>query len=281
MLLRLFLLALITSVSFNIFSQSNVPSNASKAPAGSALLADQPTSPGAINSVRTWEPQYGIESPTTVSSASNVAEVHMSTQYMDGLGRPLQTVSWKTTPSQTDIIAPQCYDEFGREALKYLPYASTANTGGFTTNPFSDQHSFYTNTYPLEQPALTGEQYFYSKSVFEASPLNRVTKSFASGNSWAGSEGGSNEHAVNVEYLINGPNDNVRIWNIGFSETFESNVPTSPAAYNSGELYKTVTKDETGNAVVEFKDKEGYVVLKKVQIGVVSSPYEGQDDKVK
>ncbi|WP_169749130.1 RHS repeat-associated core domain-containing protein [Flavihumibacter petaseus] len=38
-------------------------------------------------------------------------------------------------------------------------------------------------------------------------------------------------------------------------------------AYTAGELYKTITIDEQGNYSVEFTNKSGQVVLKKVQIG--------------
>jgi|SRR6185437_5622066 len=51
--------------------------------------------------------------------------------------------------------------------------------------PFREQSNFYTNTYKTEQPALTNEKYFYSKTNFEPSPLNRISESYAPGNSWA------------------------------------------------------------------------------------------------
>ncbi|MGN7786106.1 DUF6443 domain-containing protein [Niabella sp. 22666] len=43
---------------------------------------------------------------------------------------------------------------------------------------------------------------------------------------------------------------------------------SSPGYYNTGELYKNVTQDEHDNFVIEFKDKQGQVVCKKVQDGV-------------
>lgn len=56
---------------------------------------------------------------------------------------------------------------------------------------------------------MQGEQVYYSKTEFEASPLNRPTKTLAPGNSWAGSNIG-----VEMQYRINDANDAVRIWNI-------------------------------------------------------------------
>ncbi|HEU4609364.1 MAG TPA: hypothetical protein VFS31_14705, partial [Chitinophagaceae bacterium] len=133
-----------------------------------------------------------------------------------------------------------------------------------------------------------GEQLYYGKTVFENSPLNRVEKTFAPGNSWAGSEGSTSEKAVTFKYLINTIDDAVRIWTINFdpvsydgsNNMVNANIPTSPVSpvnkiYNAGELYKNVTLDESGSAVVEYKDKEGQVILKKVQVGSIAADYSG------
>lgn len=248
-----------------------------------------------INYVRTYEPQGPVTDATGFINTSGTfintvdhKTVHVTTQYADGLGRPLQTVSWKNSPSQTDVVAPMVYDEFGREAYKFLPYTSTTTTGALQLNPFTAQAGFYGSTYVTEQPAFTGEGYYYSHTNFEASPLNRILQTFAPGNSWAGSEGGSAEKDVQVQYLTNDANDQVRIWTIGFSSTVTTNissvpVPSSAAVYDAysasaqttSQLLKTVTIDERNNQVVEYKDKEGHVVLKKVQVGSVTAtdPY--------
>ena len=262
MLLRLHLLSFLTVISLGAYSQNNTPLSRSRVASGSATVATLPSAytNAPANHVRTWEPQRPYSTDTEVASESRtVAEVRQATQYIDGLGRPLQTVMKQTTPSYNDMVAPIVYDAFGREQYKYLPYASTANDGAFKTNPFNDQSSFYTNTYKIEQPAFTNEQYFYGKTIFEASPLNRVEKSFAPGNSWAGSEGINNDHSTQMQYLINDASDAVRIWSITHNSLTYSNndvttnIPTSSAFYNAGELYKNVTIDEHSKKVVEYK----------------------------
>src|SRR5437868_4342839 len=52
-----------------------------------------------LNLIRTWEPQkpYTLETDV-VSNIRSVEEVHHSTQYFDGLGRPLQSVNWQASP---------------------------------------------------------------------------------------------------------------------------------------------------------------------------------------
>ncbi len=229
------------------------------------------------NYIRVSEPQQqGFTDAAGVINSTSVTDVNKSTQYFDGLGRPLQTVSWKVSPDQKDIVATIVYDELGREQYKFLPYKATTADGSFQTNPFNDQKTFYSVDYLSDQPAYNGEQYYYSHTQFESSPLNRPLKTFAPGNSWAGSEGGIAEKAVSIQYLINNSSDHVRVWDIGFDAFSDgNNIPASAAEYDTGQLYKTVTINEHNNAVVEYKDKEGRVVLKKVQIGNISADYSG------
>ncbi|WP_037361228.1 DUF6443 domain-containing protein [Asinibacterium sp. OR53] len=256
-------------------AQSNAPTNDSKTPAATAPVY-KPAAYGAgvpVNFIRTWEPErpYTVDSDV-VSVNRLVTEVAHTTQYVDGLGRPLQTVSWQNSPSRQDLVKPVVYDAFGREAYQFLPYSANTADGLFKTDPFGGQGNFYGTVYPVQQPAYTGESVYYGKTNFEASPLNRVQKSFAPGNSWAGSEGSASEHAVQIQYLINGQNDSVRIWTIASNAlTYQgndvsTNIPVTTATYGVGQLYKSVTTDERGSSVVEYKDKDGHVVLKKVQI---------------
>ena len=231
------------------------------------------------NSVSVWQPLQPFTDELSVTRSDRlVTEVSKSIRYFDGLGRPLQSVEWKVSPNQKDIVTPLIYDEFGREQYKYLPYESSSEDGSFKTNPFADQNTFYGATYPLEQPAYSGEQFYYSHMQFEASPLSRVLKTFSPGNSWAGSENGAAEKAIQAQYLISYQSDHVRIWDINFDAFADNaNIPTSASGreYGAGQLHKTVTTDEHNNAVVEYKDKEGHLVLKKVQIGTIPSDYSG------
>ncbi len=243
-----------------------------------------------VNYIRTWQPQLPTADASYVTSSSRtVDEVNVSTQYFDGLGRPLQTVGWQASPDKKDIVAPVVYDEFGRESYHFLPYTSpkasaSGNPGQFKMNPFTEQSTFYTSTYKTEQPAITNEKFFYSKTNFESSPLNRISETYAPGNSWAGSEilntNAASERKVSMQHLVNTTADAVRIWTITFNTTIAdiTNIPTSSSAYGAGQLYKTVTIDEAGNAVVEYKDKEDQVILKKVQIGTVPVDFSGYNN---
>jgi RHS repeat-associated protein len=242
--------------------QQNRPaSNNIPAPVAAPLPLSYPNGMK-VNFVRTWDALAPITDPGIVTN-SGYQDVKQTTQYVDGLGRPLQTVSRQITPAAKDMVAPVVYDEFGREVYNYLPYVSAENNGLFKNDAFDKQRSFM-------QGQFTDEQVYYGKIDFEASPRNRVLKSMASGNSWAGSNRG-----VGMDYLVNAVNDGVRIWNIASDpltynlKDVSTNIPFNPATpyYSAGELYKNATTDEAGNMVVEYKDKEGQVVLRKVQSG--------------
>jgi RHS repeat-associated protein len=219
-----------------------------------------------LNYVRVWEPMGLYTLPQDVIDAGN-QDVRLTTKFLDGLGRPLQIVSRQSSPTAKDVVAPVEYDEFGREVYKYLPYVQTTgtNNGFFKLNPFNEQTAFYqSSTY---NPDLTNEQVFFSQTNYESSPLNRVTKSMAPGNSWTGTSKGTI-----VDYQVNTVNDNVIIWSIGYDILNNINddatsIPIAGSPYGQGELFKNVRTDENNNAIVEYKDKHGQVVLKKVQAG--------------
>ncbi len=239
-----------------------------------------------VSYVRAWEasvPEQNIDS----LKAKPVSGVKQTTVYVDGLGRPIQTVQKQISPNLKDMVISNLYDEFGREAQKYLPYEATAtaagtdvtNDGNFKLNAFQQQAAFSQSQYP-------GQTYFYGQTYFEPSPLNRVTESFAPGNSWVGtvSDGNlANHHSIRTDYLTNSTSDSVRIWVVNTSSSSGAgNVNgqvftyATSGIYSEGQLYKTVTYDEHAKQTIEFKDKEGKTVLKKLQLaGTVTDSHSG------
>ncbi|CAA9197339.1 hypothetical protein FLA105534_01583 [Flavobacterium bizetiae] len=189
--------------------------------------------------------------------------------YFDGLGRPIQTIAIGQGAQGQDIITPMEYDPFGRQVKEFLPYAS-ANGG---------------NSYPKIDPtaAITAVQGFYSsdkyentanpfsQKQYELSPLNRVLKQAAPGTSWAMGSG----HEIKLDYQTNKSADGVKLykaittWQAG-QGLYEISF-SDDGTYAENELYKTVTFDENSAAnpsessgsTVEFKNKEGQVILKR------------------
>ena len=251
-------------------TQTQVPSPTVSLYTGPSYTADT-----LVNYVRTWDAQQPYTTEAALLAVTAPSGVHRTTQYVDGLGRPIEAVSWQMSSTGNDLVAPLVYDAFGREQYNFLPYEATTNNGTFKSTPFSDQNTFYTNTYPADVPGFKGEQVFYGQTQFEASPLNRPLKATAPGNSWTGSNVG-----IRTQYLMNDTTDKVQVWTITFATPADgNNIPTTSSTYYApGTLYKTVTADERGSLVVEYKDLDGQVVEKKVQVADTlnnSDPYTG------
>ena len=210
------------------------------------------TQPPNLNYIR--ERDYsrpGISNSGTADQLTSPYDVQQKTQYFDGLGRPIQTVSRQASPLLQDMVSIQTYDPFDRESVKYLPYTANSSDGNYKSNALSEQYDFNKGQYPNEQ--------FYAGVVnFEASALNRELWNMAAGNSWAGSARGTGK-----EYLLNTVDDGVQIWTIAMTI---GSYPVNGGVYAAGQLHKTVDIDEQGHQVVEYKDMEDHLVLKKVQL---------------
>jgi RHS repeat-associated protein len=215
------------------------------------------------NYIRAWDVVKPETNPNNITTSSGLQTARLTTQYFDGLGRPIQTVikqgSLITGGSAVDLVSPEVYDAYGRVQRSYLPYAATGTDGSFKTDAFGAQNTFYSgNTSPINGQ---GETFYYSKTEFEPSPLNRVDKTFAPGNSWVHDGKG-----IKIKYWTNTTTDAVRIWTVTDNGIGNWGSYSTSTTYGAGELIKTVTVDENNKQVIEFKDKEGKVILKKVQI---------------
>lgn len=238
-----------------------------------------------VNFIRTWDAVAPLTDANTMMTRP-LKDVKQATLFFDGLGRSIQTVmkqgSLETGGAATDMVNAVEYDEFGREQFKYLPFSSTA-TGGynntsdgtFKMNPFQQQAAFYDNANASNPIKGQGETFFYGQTKFETSPLNRPLEVFAPGNSWSGTNAQINEanrRAVKMKYWVNTATDDVKIWGVTNSVTtgvfgsYAIQTSINGGIYAAGELSKNVTVDEHNKQVIEFKDKEGKVILKKVQL---------------
>ncbi len=238
----------------------NNPDENSNAPATGILSppATNLTTPAAINFVRTLTPRapQGISNEAQVTVNSSAADVQVSTQYLDGLGRPIQTVIRGESPDQDDVIQPIEYDAFGRQEKEYLPYSSTATFGGaYQPNALRDQYDFY----HAGGDNIADTDYPFTFNGFENSPLNRILAQAAPGENWR--MGSGHELQFTQRSNNNAQDGNIPLWTI--NET--NNLPQTSASYGENELLVQETVDEHGNLVIEYTDKRGRVVLKKVE----------------
>ncbi len=204
-----------------------------------------------LNYIRVRDIQKaGVTDTVTASGLTSPYDVAQVTQYFDGLGRLVQTVAKDESPLQHDEVSTVVYDNLGRQPVQYMPYTAATSDGNYKSTAIADGKSFDSSLFP-------GEQYYMSQVSFEASPLNRTLNTYAPGANWIGSVRGASE-----QYMVNTASDSVRIWSISSAQL---SIPVSNSAYGAGQLYKTITTDEQGHQMVEYKDKLGKTILKKVQ----------------
>jgi RHS repeat-associated protein len=220
--------------------------------------------------------QPGVNPSATGLSTCDLMQ---TVAYFDGLGRPLQTVQVKGSPLGADVVQSIVYDQFGREAAKFLPYAlqTGLSDGSYKTNALTAQPAFYT----IPPTGVSVIPNPYAVTVFEPSPLNRVTEQGAPGTAWQPNT--TNPDLSHTSRITYGTNDVTALTDIAgtnkvllytgdiAADGTRTLVDAGTNAYGAGQLYVTTTKDENWQAadgragtMQEFKDKEGRVVLKRI-----------------
>ena len=123
-----------------------------------------------------------VEGVKTVEDLNGlpIGSVLESTTYLDGLGRDIQIVNTKASPSKKDLVLNKEYDQMGREAKKYLPYTSGTD-GLYKKDGASLQQNFYEKSDGISIPQ---DKCPYALTLFDGSPLNRVVKQGAAGTVW-------------------------------------------------------------------------------------------------
>jgi len=249
------------------------------------------------NYVRTRVPRKAIATNAALDAlTSNKDSVMTTIQYVDGLGRPLQTVQRQASPAAYDIIQPYAYDAYGREAIKYLPYRTTNTSYGTYQNDALTAGAGVKAYYNPSGGGMEGQQsngtaltpYPFAGTGFEASPLGRVLEQGAPGASWqipGTPDAASSNHTLRSTMTVN-DQGTFSTSNIGANPgshmvalyTAPINASGSrslvrtgnTATYSTNQLMVTITRDENWlpasgcfGTTEEYKDKEGHVVLKR------------------
>jgi RHS repeat-associated protein len=214
---------------------------------------------------------YKVPSKTAIPNPT-ISQAAQSVTYFDGLGRPVQQIANQQSATGKDIITHIKYDSFGRQIEEYLPFKASTNNMAFDPAAETNTLSYYGTPNPLVNgnPLLEATSNPFSRKELEASPLNRILKQAAPGNDWKSGLG----HEIKIDYQTNVA---------GEVKLFTANTLWDPlqglytislsnqGSYAANELYKTVTYDEntaispveTDGATIEFKNKEGQLVLKR------------------
>ncbi|MCR9252373.1 MAG: DUF5615 family PIN-like protein [bacterium] len=213
-----------------------------------------------VNYVKT----FVARQPETSSLAAidDKDRVQESAVYVDGLGRPIQNVvRWGSNDGNNDMVTPIEYDDYGRQSKQYLPYEATYNYGSYRIDAVTDQNAFYDNRF-----GGTSGDFAFAEAVYDNSPLNRVVKQGAPGETWKA----SGNHTVDLEFRPNTVADDVR------KLSFDGSTIQHGSDYVAGELWVTIAKDENEGddegVSLEFTNTLGQVVLKR-QKSAVNSYY--------
>ncbi|MDW3209196.1 MAG: DUF6443 domain-containing protein [Reichenbachiella sp.] len=193
---------------------------------------------------------YRIPQLVESSLSVNPNERNRSVQYIDGLGQVNQVVQQNISTSSQDLVTVSELDEYGQVVKQYLPLP-VGNSGEYKSHFFEDQSAHYTAEY-----GVNDGKFAYSETQYESSPIGGPLKNYAQGTSWA-KELGNRPIAIEYGFNISGEVIN---W------TVENNQPKPNSVYLPGKLHKTISKDENGKQVQEFKNLKGHVILKKVQL---------------
>lgn len=190
------------------------------------------------NYMLTITPTVGVSDVSGLGVDASLQTV----QYFDGLGRPIETVQRGITPTKSDLATFTEYDDVGRDAIQWLPIANPGNGAFVELSTFKQGSSLYSDDV---RP--------FTETIYEPSPLNRVTEQYGAGNAWKTADKKSQ-----IAYQTNIA-----------SEVIDFRVVngqlTRQGYHAENSLYKTENKDEDGKPMYEYKDKQDQVVLKRSQ----------------
>ncbi|WP_210114353.1 DUF6443 domain-containing protein [Hymenobacter aquaticus] len=228
-----------------------------------------------LNYVRTYSARAAITSPEQLARTT-VDSAQVKTDYLDGLGRPVQTVLRQESPRRRDIVQPLVYDAVGRQPKTYLPYTAANGTGApgdYHPNALREQYEFYHDApagpgAPTAGLARTGVP--YTETAFEASPLNRTVAQAAPGEAWQM----ATDHVVVLREYPSTGSEQVYDYRGGHPDVVTT-IPVipyfdgvnihRPRLYKPGELWVKETRDENHARIFQFQDNKGQVVLKRVE----------------
>ncbi|WP_162304843.1 DUF6443 domain-containing protein [Sphingobacterium olei] len=209
-----------------------------------------------VMGVRVKVPGMTADSQLITLSNSQATKTIM---YLDGWGRPQQTVNWMASASQKDLVSHIEYDGMGRESKKYLPYADNSQDGSYKTNGQLSTFNFY------NAPTITDivrTTHPYAETSFEVSEDTRLIEQGAPGSTWQLTATNGDAHTIRLEYGGNIANS-VLMWGVN------SNGANANAHYPAGTLSKIVKRDEnipdgqSSGTIEEYYDGENRLVLQR------------------
>ena len=192
-------------------------------------------------------------------SSPNAGSYHVTMEHYDGLGRDQAFVRCAFSPDGRDVCSYVQYDAAGRKWKEKLPFPEAMIAQ-------RDSASVY-----------GGDGRPFSEIVYEASPLNRISREYGPGNTWK-----INDRYVGTSYLANGVSGDLACYHLVMTCSGTQVAPSieKTGMWPSGKLFVTLVRDESGREVYDFKDQNGRLILtRKKMDGRMLDTYRVYDDK--
>lgn len=189
--------------------------------------------------------------------------------FSDGMGRVKQSIALRAGGNRENIVQYMEYDDLGRQARQYLPYASATSGSSYIqlanaklgVEDFYYKHKYGYTTNP------------FSESNFEKSPRSRVLESGAPGSSWEVNFNSDTDHTVKTEYSFNNGVEVRRYYVSYTSQGASPQLEYDNDYYGPDELSKVTLKDENwqpsdglNNLTQTFTNKSGQLLLKRQKV---------------
>jgi YD repeat-containing protein len=181
-----------------------------------------------------------------LASVSNLdyTEKATSISFFDGLGRAIQNIGVKQSPSGKDVIQHFEYDQLGRKSKEFIPFTLPSN-GNYIANASLLQN-------------LVGGAYSYSENIFDGSPLNRVIQKSSPGTAWKIGSG----HETNISLRGNFQHEVMSFdYNgISLASFNENRLVVNELINENGQITKTYTDKLGRDIMVDMEGAKTYTV---------------------
>jgi Domain of unknown function (DUF6443) len=190
---------------------------------------------------------------TNIDLSAGYQTTPTQVSYFDGLGRPAQTVQWRAAgDANTDVVnTTTVYDAFGRPNYTILP-APGGQTAGFIELPANNGRDFYADQYP------------FAETIYEPSPLNRVSQQFGAGQQWRNAN-----RSTQISYGT--ATDVIRFKVNAFCNCIYGNVEGNSGQYDYlVNIATQTTTDEQNHTIISYTDLDGKLIRRDVQTGAAT-----------
>lgn len=177
-------------------------------------------------------------------------------EYIDGLGRKLQSVIVQGSPSLRDAVVPYEYDANGRMVKEYGSFNSIQINGAFQSTAVADLQSYFLSP-PFAVPTDTRP---FKENIFENSPLERITDVYLPGFAW---KDGTVAKGIKTLTKVNTFAEGIIKWKYATGGLLERD-----GIYADNQLMVEEVTDEQGKITRTYKSLRGLVLLNRVGDGI-------------